>query len=126
MITRHISFRHAINGLILALKTEANHKIHLSLSFLAIGGGLLLHISYYEFLIIIMLISIGIALETINTAIEHTNDAIDLKKRPDIKMAKDLGAGSMLAFSIGAFIIAGIIFIPKIITYLHFTFNFLY
>jgi diacylglycerol kinase len=62
-----------------------------------------------------MLIFIGIMVEAINTAIELTTDAIDKEWRTDIKLAKDVSAAAMLIFSLGALIIACIIFVPKII-----------
>lgn len=115
-----ISFVNAWKGLVWAVTTQPNYKIHLFLSFLSVAGGIILKISYYEFLSIFILITIGLAIETINTALEETNDAIDLKKREDIGLAKDVAAGAMLFFAIGAFIIAGMIFIPKILAVLKF------
>lgn len=121
MITKHIhSFKNALAGLVWAIKTETNYKIHLFLSLLAILGGLILRISYFEFLIILTFIVLGLTIEMINTALEETTNAIDKNKREDIRIAKDVSAGAMLIFSVGAFVIACIIFIPKII----FLFNF--
>jgi diacylglycerol kinase len=115
MIKRHtISFKNAFKGLVWALKTQPNYRIHLFLSTLSIFGGVILKISYPEWLVIILLITMGFSIETINTAIEETTDAIDIKQREDIRIAKDVAAGAMLIFAIGAFIIASIIFLPKI------------
>jgi len=115
MIKRHtISFKNAFKGMIWALQTQPNYRIHFFLSILSIVGGIVLKISYYEWLITILLITIGLAIETINTAIEEATDAIDKKQREDIRIAKDVAAGAMLFFAIGAFIIASIIFLPKI------------
>lgn len=122
MIRRHtISFKNAFLGVIWVIKTQPNYKIHLFLSGLAIVGGWCLQIGYFEFLVIFILIFIGLALETVNTAIEAATDAIDKKWRDDIKIAKDVSAGAMLIFAIGALIIVLIIFIPKLLTY---NFNF--
>lgn len=115
MFRRHsISFKHAFDGLVWSLKTQPNYRIHLFLSFLSIIASFLYKISYYEFLIIIFLITVGLVIETINTGLEQTTDAIDKKIREDIKIAKDVSAAAMLIYSIGASIIALIIFIPKI------------
>jgi len=62
-----------------------------------------------------MLITLGLTIETINTALEKAGDAIDESWREDIRIVKDVAAGSMLIFAIGSSIIAGIIFIPRII-----------
>jgi len=119
MIKRHtISFKHAFDGLLLSLKTQPNYQIHLSLSLLALIGAVLLQISYYETLLIIVLIFIGLTIETINTSLENTNNAIDKNIREDIKVAKDAAAGAMLIYALGAFTIACIIFVPKILTFI--------
>ena len=116
MFKRHtISVGHAVDGLIWSLITQPNYRIHLFLSILSIIGGVVLKISYYEFLIIILLITVGLVIETINTALEQATDAIDTKIREDIKITKDVSAAAMLIYAIGSFIIACIIFIPRII-----------
>ena len=115
MIRKHtISFKHAWEGLVYAFKTQPNYKIHALFSALAVGGGLYFHISYTEFLIIGVLITLGFTVETINTAIEETCDAIDESIRPEIKIAKDTAAASMLLIAIGSSILGLVIFIPKI------------
>jgi diacylglycerol kinase len=120
-ISRHtISIKHAWNGVIWALNTQPNYQIHLLLSITAILAGLFLEISYEEFLVIIVMIIIGFTIETVNTAIELAADAITLKWREDIKFTKDVAAGAMLIFAIGAVIISGIIFIPKIYSLVNF------
>lgn len=116
MIRKHtISIKNAWNGLKWALSSQPNYRIHLFLSLFSIAAGVWLNISYGEFLTLAVLITIGFTIETVNTAIEETTDAIDTKKRPDIGLAKDVAAGAMLAFAVGSMIIAGIIFIPKIL-----------
>jgi len=117
MIRRHtISFKNAWAGLVWAIKTQPNYKIHIFLAGVSLISGWWLKISYFEYLIIIILIFFGLTIETINTAIEEATDAIDQKKREDIRIAKDVSAAAMLIFSLGAFVIAFYIFIPKIIT----------
>ncbi len=116
MLKRHtISFQNALNGLLYALASQPNYKIHLTLSLLAILGGIFLRITYFEFLLITVLIFVGLTIETINTAIEQTTDAIDKKWREDIKLAKDIAAGAMLIYAVGAFVVACIVFVPRII-----------
>lgn len=115
IIKRHtISFKHAFEGLSWSLKTQPNYQIHFVLSIAAILGGIILKISHIEFVIVLTLITLGLVIETINTSIEQTTDAIDRKIREDIKIAKDASAAAMLIFAAGSTIIAGIVFVPKI------------
>jgi diacylglycerol kinase len=110
-----ISMKYAFEGMVWAFKSQANYRIHFFLSVAALAGCYLLNVSYYEFLIILMLIFIGIMVEAVNTAIELATDAIDKSWRLDIKVAKDVSAAAMLIFSFGALVIAGIIFVPKVL-----------
>ena len=115
MFKKHtISFKNAYNGLVWSLKTQPNYRIHLFLSLISIIFGFYLKISYFEFLLIVFLITVGLAIETINTAIEEATDAIDTKIIEDIKIAKDVAAAAMLIYAIGATVIALMIFLPKI------------
>lgn len=96
------------------MKTETNYRAHVILSIVALILGWLLRISYTEFVVVLLLIFIGLPIEMINTAIEEATDAIDSKWREDLKIAKDVAAGAMLVFSLGALVIAGVIYLPKI------------
>lgn len=119
MIQKHVmSFKNALAGLIWVIKTQRNFKIHLFLSTLSIIGGLYFRITYFEFLIIFVLITIGLVIEIINTAIEEAIDALNKDWKEEIKIAKDVSAAAMLVFSIGAFLVAYIIFVPRIIVLL--------
>lgn len=109
-----ISFKNAFSGVVWALNTQPNYVIHLFLSCVVVIAGFYFHLMYSEWLTIMVLIIVGFTIETINTAIEVTTDAISKETRLDIKLAKDLSAGAMLFFSLGASIIACIIFLPKI------------
>jgi len=113
-----ISFKHAFDGVVWAFKTQPNYQIHLALSFISIFGGLFFHISQSEFLMLALLITMGLAIETINTAIEKTADAVTTEYNEHIKIAKDVAAGAMLIFAMGAFVVACVIFVPKIMIYL--------
>lgn len=114
MIHKHtISFKHALDGVVWALKTQPNYKFHLFFSVIAVALCNFLQVSYFEFLIILLLIMVGLVIETINTAIEKTTDAISKDFHEDIKIAKDVAAGAMLIYAIGAAVVATIIFLPR-------------
>lgn len=111
------AIKNALNGIIWGFQTQPNYRIHIALSLLVLAAGMFLQVSYTEWLILIIAIVLGFVLETVNTAIEQLGDAIDKNYNEYIKQAKDSAAGAMLLFSIGAIIIAGWIFIPKIIDF---------
>lgn len=115
MLRHHAaSFKNAIDGVSWVVKTEKHFRIHLVLSVMALMLCAILHVSYQELLIVVLLIVFGLSIEMINTSIEEATDAIDTKWRQDLKIAKDVAAGAMLIFSIGSLITGIIIFFPKI------------
>ena|SRR3989338_5423038 len=113
----HLSFKNAFNGIKWALRTQPNYKVHIFFSLLALFMSWFFNISQIENIIIFLLIIIGFVIETINTGIEATTDAITKQTRDEIRIAKDVSAAAMLIFACGAVLIAGYIFIPKMITY---------
>ena len=111
-------FGYAFCGIISAVKKEQNLLIELIVASITIILGFLLNISTIEFCIVVITIGIVISLELVNSAIEYTVDMAMPEMHPLAKIAKDVAAGSVLFFSICAFIIGLIIYLPKIISIL--------
>lgn len=115
MRRHHISFKHALNGVATALKTQPNFQVHLFLSSLSILAGWCLHITSTEWLFITFAIAVGLSLELINTAIEFTIDMMVQEYKLFAKYAKDTSAAAMLIYALSALVLALQIFLPKII-----------
>ncbi len=117
---RLASFKYASHGIWQALKDGPNLQIHILFGIIAILLGLIFQITYFEWLIIILLIGLVISLELTNTAIEETVDYFTQNLHPGAKRAKDVAAGAVLIAAITALIIGLFIFLPYIIQYLTF------
>ena len=109
------SFRYAIEGIIYAFKYEQNIIVHTVVMFLVIVLGFIVKISYFEWLVCLILFGLVIATEMINTAIEATVDLACKKKDPLAKIAKDTASGAVLIFAFTSVVTGLLIFIPKII-----------
>ena len=107
------SFKYAIEGFISSFKTERNMKIHILAMIIVIALGIYFKLNTIEWCIITMAITLVIASELFNTAIETIVDMISPQKNPKAKLAKDISAAAVLVFAIGAVILGGIIFIHK-------------
>ena len=107
------SFKYAIEGFVSSFKTERNMKIHVLAMILVIIGGLYLKLSLTEWCFIAVAVAMVIGSELFNTAIETIVDMVSPEKNPKAKLAKDISAAAVLAFSIGAAVIGAFIFIPK-------------
>jgi diacylglycerol kinase len=109
------SFGHAFEGIKAVWSSEQNFRIHTGAAAAAISLGIIFSISPFEWMVIILLISGMMALETMNTAVEKAVDLFTREFHPLAKMAKDAAAGAVLLYAIGALIIGCFIFIPKIL-----------
>ncbi len=110
------SFRHAIDGIIHTIINENNFRIHLVLLTLTICFGLYFKIETFEWLFIIVISSMVLFAELINTAVENTLDWLEPNHHDVVKVVKDVCAGAVLVTAIGAFIMGIIIFTPHFIT----------
>lgn len=112
---RILSFKYALEGIIIALKQEPNLKFHFLIALLVIFFSWYLKISEIEFLLIIMLIGIVVSLELTNTAIEEIIDSFTSEVHPGAKKAKDIASGAVLVAAITSAVIGVVIFLPYII-----------
>lgn len=107
------SFVYAYKGLKVAI-LERNFRLHIVSMSTAIMASWFLNISAIEWCIILICIGAVIALEIVNTAIEHLVNFISPEHHETAGKIKDLAAAAVLVFSIVAFIIAIIIFYPHV------------
>jgi diacylglycerol kinase (ATP) len=109
------SFQNALRGIAHALSSERNMRLHLIALIGAVGAGFYFHISSGEWIAIVLCSGVVFSAEIINTAIEEIVNFISPEQHPKAGLMKDLAAGAVLVAAIAAVIVAGIIFIPKII-----------
>jgi len=112
------SFRYAFQGLADLFRTQPNARIHLLLASLVVAAGCLLHISRTEWLAIVLSISLVIALEAVNTAIEYLTDLISPDYHPLAGKTKDVAAAAVLIGAFGAVIVGLLIFLPHLIPFI--------
>ncbi len=109
------SFQYAFSGIVEAYKAEQNLKIHTVIAIFVILFGFVFHISYYEFLICLVLIGLVLMAEFFNTALEYVVDFISPEIHPLAKAIKDTASAGVLMMAIISFIVGIVIFLPKMI-----------
>lgn len=116
MIRKRISsFKYAIEGISTGLKDQPNIRVHFISTIIAVILGMYLHISFFEWLIVILTTSSVLTVEFLNTAIEEIVDSFTPDEHPSAKKAKDVAAAAVLTTSIAAIIIGIAIFLPYIL-----------
>jgi diacylglycerol kinase (ATP) len=108
------SLGYALHGLRQAVRYEANMRIHLACAALTVGAGAALRILPYEWLILLLTITLVIFSELMNTALEANVDLVTKKKKHEARLAKDVAAAAVLITALNALAAAFFIFAPKL------------
>lgn len=77
--------------------------------------GFVYHINGLEWILIICILGITLAVELLNTGIEAVSDAVTKEYNSYIKIAKDCGSAATFIIVIVAIILNIIIFLPKVV-----------
>jgi diacylglycerol kinase (ATP) len=107
------SFDYALKGLVYAVKTQRNMRIHMIIAMMVIIISLFLNLSRVELIILVITISLVLITELMNTASELMVNLITEEHHPLAKIIKDMTAGAVLFSSISAVIVGYLIFIKK-------------
>lgn len=108
------SFNYAINGLVYAIRTQRNMKIHILTSLLVFGFSLFTRITRVELLILCITVTLVVSAELFNTAIESTIDATMNHYHPLAKIAKNTAAAAVLVTTLNAVIVGFFLFWEEI------------
>ncbi|MEA4975086.1 MAG: diacylglycerol kinase family protein [Paludibacter sp.] len=108
------SFKHAIRGIRMVIKSEKNMQIHLVVAVLVVLAGWFFDITTTEWMLCLLCFGLVFGAEMVNTSIENIVDLVSPKKHELAGRAKDMAAGAVLISALFAACVGLIIFIPKI------------
>ncbi|MEI6144317.1 MAG: diacylglycerol kinase family protein [Candidatus Berkelbacteria bacterium] len=106
------SFMYASRGIVNLLKSEQNARIHLIYAIVVATLAYILSISRIEAIVLFFAVTLVIAMETINTAIEKLLDIVKPEHCKQVEFIKDAMAGAVLITSIIAVVVSVLIFFP--------------
>ena len=108
------SFVYAWNGIVYAVRTQRNMRVHIALAVVAVALGVALRISPVEFAMIFVAITGVFITEMINTVAEACVDLATQTYHPLARVAKDVAAGAVLVSAILAVVIALFVYLPHL------------
>ena len=111
------SFNYAVKGIIHALKTERNMRVHFAAAILVIFLSLFFDFTKLELLILFVTIAFVFIAEMFNTAIERTVDLITDQYHQLARIAKDVAAGGVLIAAINALVVGYLLFFDRLNPY---------
>ncbi len=112
MKSRIKSFYYAFKGIASLFRSEPNAWIHLVFAIAVISLGIYFDITVTEWCFAVLSITMVLAAEAFNTALEHLTDLVSPEYNELAGKSKDVSAGAVLIFAIGAATIGLIIFVP--------------
>ncbi len=108
------SFNFAFEGIVHALRTQRNMRIHFGVALSVIILALIVSVSRIELIALLISISFVLVAEMLNTAIEGAIDVATTAFDPMAKLAKDVAAGAVLIATINALAVGYLVFADKV------------
>lgn len=108
------SFGYAFRGLLKTWREEQNLQIHTIIATIVVICGFIFRISAIEWLFLIIMITLVILMEIVNSAIERVTDLLKPRIHGYVKEIKDIMAAAVLLSSISAVIVGLIVFGSRI------------
>lgn len=110
------SAKYALDGLIYAYRHEHSLWIHGLCSILAVTMDLIFKIKTIEWYVILISLTVILAFELVNTAMEASVDMVTLEYDELARIAKDCCSAATFVMSLAGIIIMSFIFVPHIIS----------
>lgn len=114
---RILSFYYAFQGVYAFFSSQHNMYIHAVAAFISIFLGFFFQISVTEWGLVILCISIVLAIEMLNSAIEVLVDLVSPNWSAKAKFIKDVSAAAVLMVAIGSSLTGALIFLPYILKF---------
>jgi diacylglycerol kinase len=107
-------FVYAWHGVVYAMRTQRNARVHAALAVTAVALGVVLRISPIEFALLFVAIANVFIGEMINTVVEACVDLVTTEYHPLARVAKDVAAGAVLVNAALSIVIGLFVFVPHL------------
>jgi len=104
------AFGCAIRGILTAVQTERNMKIHIAAALIVFIAAALLQLDRMSWLFLLLAIALVFIAELVNTAVEAIIDLISPEEHVLARVAKDTAAGAALVAAVFAVVIGILVF----------------
>ncbi|WP_127592086.1 diacylglycerol kinase family protein [Paenibacillus lautus] len=104
------AFGCAIRGILTAVQTERNMKIHIAAALIVFIAAALLQLDRVGWLFLVLAIALVFIAELVNTAVEAIIDLISPEEHVLARVAKDTAAGAALVAAVFAVVIGILVF----------------
>jgi undecaprenol kinase len=106
------SFAYATKGLYKIFKEEQNLKLQTIAGVIALIFGFILRIKISDWIAVIIIITIVLTMEILNSAVERVADVLKPRIDKYVKEIKDIMAAGVMLASIMAIVVGLLVFLP--------------
>lgn len=114
------SFNYAVEGIVYALRTQRNMRLHVMAATVTLVAALILRVDTLGLVAVVFAISLVFVAELVNTALEAAVDVATERYDPLAKVAKDVAAGAVLVAATTALVIGYVVLfgpLQRVLTY---------
>jgi diacylglycerol kinase (ATP) len=108
------SFDYAIRGIVYALRTQRNMRLHIGAAVIVLVAALILRVTGLELVALLFAVGLVVVAELANTALEAAVDLATENFDPMAAVAKDVAAGAVLVASLTSVAVGYVIFIGRL------------
>jgi diacylglycerol kinase (ATP) len=108
------SFNYAIEGIVYALRTQRNMRLHVIAAAVVLSAALFFRIGGLELLALLFAITFVLVTELVNTAVEAAIDVATNRFDPMAKVSKDVAAGAVFIASLNAIAVGYLVFFRRL------------
>ena len=94
------SFDHAVRGVLFCVRQERNFRIHLIAAFAVLFGSIFLDLNLIEFYILLLVITLVLVAEMVNTALERLVDVVAPEYSRRVREIKNIAAACVLVTAV--------------------------
>lgn len=106
------SVRHALRGIAVVFRTEQSFRVQTLAAVLVLLLAGWFSVTFYEWIVLLILIGTVLSLELINSIFERIVDSFKPRLHPMVREVKDIMAGAVLVMSLLAMVVGVMIFYP--------------
>lgn len=106
-------FRDAFRGVGVGVRGERSFRVHFLVAAAVVVAAVVMRVDRIEWCLLVLSITVVLAAEMFNSALERMAKAITREHHPRVADALDIGSAAVLVAAIGASVVGGIIFVQR-------------
>ena len=110
-----VKFRDAFCSILQSVRQQGSFHIHLAFTAIVLAAATALQLGLTAWCLLLLCITIVLAAEMFNTALETLAKAVDDQYNPHLAAALNMASGAVLISALGAVAVGGLLFVVRLL-----------